>query len=172
VDQYSNGRTAKGGQRAATPAKRVDIVTLRLVRESSFLYGQRRIKSPSDAAAMMREFLEDADREHLCVVCLDTKHQPTAVHTASVGTLNATAVHPREIFKVAVLSNSAAVILVHNHPSGRPEPSHQDLEVTRRVSRAGEILGIEVLDHVIIGSGGRYVSLKERGLMGGGEIGD
>lgn len=145
------------------PAKRVNIVTIKIVREASVLYQNRTINSPSDSANLLEPFLKDEDRECFLVVCLDTKNQPTAIHTVSIGTLNSSLVHPREVFKVALLANSNALILAHNHPSGEPKPSQEDLEVTRRLVEAGKILGIEVLDHIIIGSNSRFVSLKERG---------
>ncbi|GAB6152580.1 hypothetical protein JCM17380_13300 [Desulfosporosinus burensis] len=145
------------------PAKRVNIVTIKIVREGSVLYQNRTINSPSDSANLLEPFLKDEDRECFLVVCLDTKNQPTAIHTVSIGTLNSSLVHPREVFKVALLANSNALILAHNHPSGEPKPSQEDLEVTRRLVEAGKILGIEVIDHIIIGSNSRFVSLKERG---------
>jgi len=145
------------------PAKRVNIVTIKIVREAGVLYQNRTINSPSDSANLLEPFLKDEDRECFLVVCLDTKNQPTAIHTVSIGTLNSSLVHPREVFKVALLANSNALILAHNHPSGEPKPSQEDLEVTRRLVEAGKILGIEVLDHIIIGSNSRFVSLKERG---------
>lgn len=145
-------------------AKRVSIVTLKMVRETSILYQNRQINSPQDAVELLRPFLAEADREKFVVVCLDTKNQPTAIHTVSFGTLNSSLIHPREVFKVAILANSNAIVLSHNHPSGDPSPSREDLDVTKRLQEAGKILGIEVLDHVIVGSGG-FVSLKERGLI-------
>ena len=146
-------------------AKRVNIVTLKMVRESSILYQNRRIDSPSDAVDLLEPFLADEDREKFIVLCLDTKNQPTTIHTISIGSLNSSLVHPRELFKIAILGNSNAVVLSHNHPSGDPTPSREDIEVTNRLQEAGKILGIEVLDHVIIGSNSRFISLKERGLM-------
>jgi DNA repair protein RadC len=83
----------------------------------------------------------------------------------SVGDLSSALVHPREVFKPAILSNAASVILAHNHPSGDPQPSPEDCAVTRRLQEAGQILGIEVLDHVIIGDASRWASLREKGLM-------
>ena len=148
-----------------TQAKRVSIVTLKMVRESSVLYQNRRIDSPRDAVDLLEPFLANEDREKFMVLCLDTKNQPTTIHTISIGSLNSSLVHPRELFKVAILGNSNAVVLSHNHPSGDPTPSREDIEVTNRLQEAGKILGIEVLDHVIIGSNSRFVSLKERGLM-------
>ena len=147
------------------PAKRVDIVTVKLVRESSVLYKDRTIDSPADSVNLLEQFLKDEDRERFMVLCLDTKNQPTAIHTVSIGTLNSSVVHPREVFKVAILANSNAIILGHNHPSGLTDPSRQDVEVTQRLVEAGKVLGIEVLDHIIIGSNSRYVSFKEKGIL-------
>jgi len=147
------------------PAKRVDIVTVKLVRESSVLYKDRTIYSPADSVNLLEQFLKDEDRERFMVLCLDTKNQPTAIHTVSIGTLNSSVVHPREVFKVAILANSNAIILGHNHPSELTDPSRQDVEVTQRLVEAGKVLGIEVLDHIIIGSNSRYVSFKEKGIL-------
>ncbi|WP_088186822.1 JAB domain-containing protein [Desulfosporosinus sp. FKA] len=146
-------------------AKRVNLVSLKLVRESSFLYQERYVNSPSDAANIVRVFLEDEPSERLCVVCLDTKNQPTSLAMVSQGTLNSTLVHPREIYKAAILGNANAIIVAHSHPSGIPTESKEDIEITRVLKNAGNLLGIELLDHVIIGSDGRYVSLKEKGLL-------
>ncbi len=94
---------------------------------------------------------------------LNTKNNITGINVVSIGSLNSSLVHPREVFKAAILGNAAAIILAHNHPSGDPSPSPEDLEITRRLVEAGKILGIEVLDHVIIGD--RWESLKERGSV-------
>lgn len=146
------------------PAKRVNIVSLKLVRESSVLYKERQIKSPEDAYKLLKPFLVEADREKFVVVCLDTKNQPTAINICHVGSLNASIVHPREVFKSAILSNSASIIVAHNHPSSDPTPSREDIDVTRRLVEAGRIVGIELLDHVIVGEE-RFVSLKEKGYV-------
>lgn len=153
--------------RKRIPAKRVSVVSCRLVRESCLLYGNRRIRDPGDAAGLAGRFLADADREIFLAICLNTKNEPTAVGTVSVGTLNSSCVHPRELFKFAILSNAAGLILAHNHPSGDPTPSREDEEVTRRLAEAGRLLGIEVLDHVIVGAGGSFLSMKEKGLLVG-----
>jgi len=147
------------------PAKRINIVSVKLVREASVLYQNRTINSPTDSATLLQPFLQDEDRECFLVICLDTKNQPTAIHTVSTGTLNSSLVHPRELFKVAILANSSTLIVAHNHPSGDPTPSREDMEVTKRLVEAGKILGIEVLDHIIIGSNSRYLSFKEKGLL-------
>ncbi|KDE45991.1 DNA repair protein RadC [Geobacillus sp. CAMR12739] len=121
------------------PAKRVNIVSLKLVRESSVLYKERHVKSPEDAYKLLKPFLADADQEVVVVVCLDTKNQPTAIHVCHVGSLNASIVHPREVFKSAILANAASILVAHNHPSTDPTPSGEDIEVTRRLVEAGRI---------------------------------
>jgi DNA repair protein RadC len=126
--------------------------------------GRPQVRSPADVAALVMEDMRYLDREHFRTLSLNTKNQLVHLDTISVGSLNSSLVHPREVFKRAVMHSAAAVILVHNHPSGDPAPSAEDVEVTRRLVQAGGILGIAVLDHVIIGDG-RYVSLKEEGLL-------
>lgn len=147
------------------PAKRIQVVSLRMVRESnSILYPNRKIRTPADAAILFRQFIGDCDRESFCVLCLNTKNEPTAIHQVSIGTLNASLVHPREAFKLAILSNSASVIAAHNHPSGEPTPSPEDVELTQRLRDSGTLLGIDLLDHIILGDG-TFLSMKEQGLM-------
>lgn len=147
------------------PAKRIEIVSLRMVREkTSLLYPSRTIRSPIDAAELFRQFIGDCDRESFCILCLNTKNEPTALHQVSTGSLNASIVHPRETFKLAILANSASIIACHNHPSGQPDPSPEDVELTERLRDSGCLLGIELLDHIILGDG-TFVSMKERGLM-------
>lgn len=143
--------------------KRVDIVSIKLVRDSSVLYEPRKISCPSDAVNLCRKFLEDLDREHMIAISLDIKNQPTAVNVVSIGTLNSALCHPREIFKAAVLGNSNSLIIAHGHPSGDVTPSKEDRSITKRLVEAGKILGIELVDHIIIGSNGKYTSFKEMG---------
>lgn len=145
-------------------AKRVNIVSVKLVKESSISYKSRKINSPADVADLLRDFIGDPDREMMIVVCLDTKSQPTNISIVSIGTLNSSLVHPRELFKIAILANSNSIIIAHNHPSSDTTPSQEDIQVTKRLVAAGEILGIEILDHVILGDN-QYASLKERGVI-------
>ncbi|TBL77417.1 JAB domain-containing protein [Paenibacillus thalictri] len=147
-------------------AKRIEVVSLRMVREkTSLLYPNRVIRSPQDAADLFQQFIGDCDRESFCILCLNTKNEPTAIHQVSCGSLNASIVHPRETFKLAILANSASIIACHNHPSGQPDPSPEDVEITGRLRDSGCLLGIELIDHVILGEGTRFVSMKEQGLM-------
>ena len=121
------------------------------------------INSPQDVYDLLIE-MRLLDREKFSAIFLNTKNHILAFDTISIGTLNSSLVHPREVFKAAIKRSANSVILVHNHPSGDPSPSSEDLEVTRRLVEAGKLLGILVVDHVIIGSQ-KYVSLKERGIM-------
>ena len=129
------------------------------------MYDVRKLSSPSDAAGLGRKFLDEADREQVIVCCLDNKNQPVSVNIVSMGTVNSSLVHPREVFKTAVLSNAASIILFHNHPSGDPEPSQEDINITDRIKEAGKILCIELLDHIIIGSENRFISFKEKNMI-------
>lgn len=144
--------------------KRVDIVSIKLVKEGSVRYKGRTIHRPDDGYTLMKEFLDGLDREHFLVVSLDTKNQPVSVNVCHIGSLNASLVHPREVLKVAILSNAAAVMVGHNHPSGNTEPSREDIEVTKRLKEACELMGIHLLDHLIIGDE-TYLSLREGGHL-------
>lgn len=99
----------------------------------------------------VNKYLEGADREHLVLITLDIKNNITSISTVSIGSLNSSIVHLREVFKVAILSNSASIIMAHNHPSGDSTPSKEDINITHRIKECGKILGIELLDHLIIG---------------------
>ncbi len=145
-------------------AKRINIVSIKMVKESSFLYQTRQILSPNDAYEMIKEQLEGLDREQFIIACLNTKNEPTNITVVSVGTLNKAIVHPREVFKTAILSNAASIMAFHNHPSGETTPSQQDIQLTNRLYEVGELLGIKLLDHLIIGDG-TFTSLKEKGYL-------
>lgn len=122
------------------------------------------LNSPQDVAGFLMEEMRYHHKEYFKIILLNTKNQIISLEDISVGSLNSSIVHPREIFNVSVKKSAAAIILAHNHPSGDPRPSNEDLEVTKRVVEAGKILGINVLDHLIIGEG-KYFSLKEKGLL-------
>lgn len=122
------------------------------------------VKTPTDAANLLMSELRYLDREHLKAILLNTRNVVLGTVTVSVGTLSASLAHPRECFKEAVRQSAAAIIFAHNHPSGDPTPSAEDIALTRQLVEAGKLLGIEVLDHIVIGDG-VFVSLKERGLV-------
>ncbi|WP_218827762.1 JAB domain-containing protein [Rubricoccus marinus] len=143
----------------------VPLYTTRLVRERTFTFPTRdQVRSPADAAAVLAEYFSDRDREEFVVAFLDTANTLTGLHVASVGGLAASIVEPRQVFKAAVLANAAAVLLAHNHPSGNPEPSREDVAVTRQLVEAGKVMGIPVHDHLILTDHG-HTSLAGRGLM-------
>ena len=128
----------------------VPLYTTRLVRERTFTFPTRdQVRSPADAAVVLAEYFSDRDREEFVVAFLDTANTLTGLHVASIGGLAASIVEPRQVFKAAVLANAAAVLLAHNHPSGNPEPSREDVAVTRQLVEAGKVMGIPVHDHLI-----------------------
>lgn len=142
----------------------IPIYEVQLVRESSIKVERKTILKPQDAFEISSEYYGNRDREMFSVMMLNTKNKIIGINTVSVGSLSASIVHPREVFKPCLLSNTATVILLHNHPSGDPDPSQQDLEVTRRLVDAGNILGITIKDHVILGEDTHF-SFREKGLM-------
>jgi DNA repair protein RadC len=122
------------------------------------------IKTPEDVAGLVLSKLRDKKKEYFLVVLLDTRNQLIRVAEISIGSLDSSIVHPREVFKEAISASAASVIFVHNHPSGDTEASEDDVKLTKRLAEAGEIMGIDVLDHIIIG-GKDYTSLKRLGLF-------
>lgn len=154
-------------QRGIGPAKALQLLSaLELGRRMARteLEDKPVIRSPQDVSTLVMEDLRYLQQEHFVALFLNTKNRVIGRETLSVGSLNAAIVHPREVFRAAVKRSAASIICVHNHPSGDPAPSPEDIQLTNRLSEAGHIIGIEVLDHVIIGDR-RFVSLKERGDM-------
>jgi DNA repair protein RadC len=126
--------------------------------------GERALSSPKHVQAYAQPYAT-AVKEHFLAIHLNTRHIPLLLDVVSVGTLSASLVHPREVFRRAITEGCANLVLVHNHPSGDPAPSPDDIEITTRLVRVGELVGIEVLDHVIL-AGERYFSFREEGLIG------
>lgn len=122
------------------------------------------VQAPGDIAKMFMDEMRHLDREHFKAALLNTKNHILKVVTVSIGSLNASIVHPREILKPAISASAASIILVHNHPTGDPTPSREDIEFTRRFAKCGDLMGIRLLDHIIIGAGS-YRSLKETGVF-------
>lgn len=122
------------------------------------------ISTPEDVVRIVKPMLVGRDREHFLACALSTKNKLLKVIEVSVGSLNASIVHPRELFKECVMLSAASVVVAHCHPSGDPSPSGADIQLTRRLIKAGDVLGIEVLDHVVIG-GEEHASLRDLGLM-------
>ncbi|AEJ43835.1 RadC family protein [Alicyclobacillus acidocaldarius] len=149
------------------PAKAVQIAAAvelgrRVVRKPP--NDKRQIRTAEDAAKYVMDRLRYLKKEHFVTLLLDTKHRVLAEDMSSVGSLDASIVHPREIFRRAIRISASSILCIHNHPSGDPSPSPEDIAVTRRLVEAGRILGIAVLDHIVIGDG-RFVSLRAEGYM-------
>ncbi len=145
----------------------ISLLSLRVVKETSKRYDvSKRIQSPDDVFNIAKNVLRANEHaeENLWLITLNTKNDITGIFTVSTGILNTSLVHPREVFKRAMLQNAASIIVCHNHPSGDATPSKEDVDITKRLYDAGRILGIELLDHVIVGDG-NYVSLKEMGII-------
>ncbi len=123
------------------------------------------IRTPEDVAGIFMSKMRYLKQEHLKALYMDIKNRLLDQRTISIGTLDSSIIHPRDIFRHAVDLPCAAIILVHNHPTGDPSPSQEDIQVTKRVIKSGEIMGIPLLDHIIIGDG-RYISLKEKHFLG------
>ena len=145
----------------------VPVARLQLVMEGP-ANPHKALNCPAEVAALVADYLAGADREHFVAVLLDAKNHVLCITTVSIGTLSSALVHPRELYKAAILANAASVIVAHNHPSGDPTPSAEDLALTKRLTEAGQLLGIPILDSVTIGCAGRYHSAKEAGLLASG----
>lgn len=149
-----------------TIAEGLEVVNIRLVKEPS-LYSERTIHSADDAVEVMAEELSHYDREVFCVLNLKSDGSVINMNVVSQGTLNATLVSPREVFKSSILSNAAAIIAIHNHPSGNTKPSKEDYEITKLLAKCGELLNIAMMDHIIVGSGnGKPYSLRAHDELG------
>lgn len=135
---------------------------LTVIRERGPCYREP-MRTSAEVYRLIGEEAASWDRERFLAVLLDGKNRVLGLNEVSVGTLTASLVHPREVFKAAIVGNAAAIIVVHNHPSGDPTPSAEDIAITERLREAGELLGIRILDHVVLGDG-RYVSFSDEGL--------
>ena len=124
------------------------------------------LSSPNEVLAYLETLdITSADREVFVVLHLDTRNRVVAHETTSIGSQNASLVHPREVFKAAILKGATSIILAHNHPSGDPAPSKEDIDLTHRLVEAGGLMGIQVLDHVVVAPPGESVSMKELGIV-------
>ena len=142
----------------------VPIYRVALVRESGICEPPSTpVRKSSEAAKILRPLFEKLDREQFVVLLLDAQHKPIGINIVSIGSLTASLVHARETFKPAILSNSVAIIVAHNHPSGSVEPSVEDIELSRRLREVGELLGIRVLDSIVLGEGDSLYSFVDAG---------
>ncbi|HKB86423.1 MAG TPA: DNA repair protein RadC [Ignavibacteriaceae bacterium] len=151
-----------GKDKAATMLAAFELS--RRIQVQSKWFSVRKITSPQDVADIFIPLLRDEIVEKFCVVCLNSANKIIRYETISVGNLNSSVVHPREIFKAAIENNSASIILIHNHPSGNPEPSSEDISITKKVVESGKIMDIPVFDHIIIAGNG-FTSFVEKRII-------
>lgn len=142
----------------------VEVVSIRLVEEPP-LYSRKTIKNVSDVVDVVGEELRKYDRELFCILNLRTRNQVINLNIVSIGTLSGSLVHPREVFKSAILSNAAGIMLIHNHPSGNCLPSKVDMEITKKLEDAGAFLDIPVVDHIIIAEDEEVYSFYENNML-------
>lgn len=139
---------------------------MEMVREGTHVSSVKNVEDPKVAAQIVSEYLGEQCQEHFVVVLLDIKNKVRGIQTVHIGGLNCSIVEPRSVFRSAIVAGNIASILIgHNHPSGDCTPSNEDIAVTRKLVEGGKILGIDVLDHVIVGEDGAYVSFREKGLI-------
>ena len=145
---------------------RIPKYTISLVRDSAVSSNVKRISSSADVESVVRAIIGGTDREQFVVLTLDGKNNVIGANIVSTGSVSMSIVHPRETFKMAIMQNSLSIIIAHNHPSGDPAPSPEDIQLTKRLCEGGELLGIRVLDHVIVGDGtSRYYSFADEGTL-------
>jgi DNA repair protein RadC len=151
-----------GNDKAATLLAAFELS--RRIQVQSKWFSDKKITSPQDVADIFIPLLRDEIKEHFIVVCLNSANKIIRYEIVSVGNLNSSVVHPREIFKAAIENNSASIILLHNHPSGNPEPSNEDISITKKVVESGKIMDIPVFDHIIIAGSG-FTSFVEKRML-------
>lgn len=144
--------------------KKIPVIHLQMVKDGEVPCNGRKMENPQEAAELVRDFLGDIDRECLVVCATDTKMKPTYIQTVGVGTENLCPVSMPGIFKAAMLSNATNIILFHNHTSGDVLASREDIQLTKRIKESGELLGVRLQDHMIIGNNGLYYSFREQGV--------
>ena len=143
----------------------LEVVNIRLVKEPS-LYSEQTLDSPQAVVELMAKELSQYDREVFCILNMKNNGQVINMNLVSVGTINASLVIPREVFKSSILANASAIIGLHNHPSGNVKPSKEDMIVTRKLQKCGQLLGIELLDHIIVGgTNGKMLSFREEKML-------
>jgi DNA repair protein RadC len=144
---------------------KIDIVKIQMVRDGSIQYGKKPISLPEELPELGLKLLKNADRENFILVCLNAKNYVNCIHLVAIGTLDRTVVSPREVLKAALLSNASSIAFIHNHPSGDPKPSPEDISLTNTLGKCADLFQIKVLDHVIVVDDGRYESLLEKKLL-------
>jgi DNA repair protein RadC len=143
----------------------IDIVKIQMIKDGSIEYGKKAISKPQELAELGLKLLKNADREMFILICLNAKNFVNCIHLVTIGTVDRNVVSPREVVKAALISNSIKIAFVHNHPSGDPEPSPEDISMTNTLRKCADLFQIQVLDHVIVADDGRYASLLEKGIL-------
>lgn len=144
---------------------KIDIVKIQMVKDGTIEYGKKPISNPQALAELGLKFLKNADREMFILVCLNTENYVNCIQLVTIGTLDRAVISPREIVKAALLSNSASVAFIHNHPSGDVEPSPEDVNLTKTLQSCVELFGMRILDHVIVADDGKYGSFLEKQIL-------
>ena len=144
---------------------RLPVYTLKLVRDRIATYPPPNASEPQLAALFFHRLIGNADREHVAALFLDSQGKPTGSTIIGIGVLSSAKVHAREVFKSAIVANAASIVLAHNHPSNCPSPSDEDVRITRDLVRAGALLGIPILDHIIVTPSGGFVSMYDAGII-------
>lgn len=148
-------------EKALTEKMKVQAIHLQMVKDQDILYGGRRMDNPQEAARMVKDFLGNVDRECLVVCAMDAKMHPVYVQVVGMGSISQCPVSIPDIFKAALLSNASNLVLFHNHPSGDTSPSSADFLITERVKKSGELLGVQLQDHIILGDNGLFYSMRK-----------
>ena len=143
----------------------IDIIKLQVVKDGSIEYGNKAISKPQELAELGLKLVRNSDRENFILICLNAKNFVNCIHLVSIGTLDKAVINPREVMKAALLSNAASIAFVHNHPSGDPAPSPDDISMTNTLGKCADLFQIRVLDHVVVADDGRFESFRERGIL-------
>jgi DNA repair protein RadC len=143
----------------------IDVISLKIVRNTVEFNVTEKINQATIARDVLKEYIGDSDREVMAVIFLDTQIHITGIHTISIGSLNSSIVHPREVFKAAILCNASSIIIGHNHPSSMIFPSIDDINTTKRLIEASKVMGITILDHIIVSDTDSYFSFLDEGLI-------
>lgn len=149
--------------------EKISLVSLKLYKEKSIPYFNNQITDPKKAFRIIKDFIGNIDREALGTIMLNSAKEVNAIEIVSIGTLNATIVSPREIFKGAILSNADSIMIFHTHPSGNVQPSQADIDVTAMLNKVASIIGIDLIDHIIVGDD-KYYSFATDGYKFGGSV--
>ena len=145
-------------------AKRYYFCKIKLEKLKTLFYPDRKINSPEKVFDLVKEIIGNSDREEILAISLNVKNEINGINISSIGTIDSSIAEPKEILKFCLLTNASNFIICHNHPSGDPSPSKEAINITLRIKECGKILGINLLDHIIIGNR-KYISLKEKGIM-------